>query len=221
MTSPVRALRPAAGHLDTARGCRTAPLPRLAYSEPVRRDRCRRTRAGRLRGHVRPPTRNLCEIDTETGEILPVVTIVTDNGGPFRSFRLEAFILKHPELSHVRTRVKSPGQNGSRERGLGTLKYERLYLDEMDDAVMLAKARRGMPDRVQRDQAPRSPVLEPAQGGAPRPGQPDRPDISNHRKPANSPLTRDIRKKLPGGMRQWSESPAEAPDRIDPGLALV
>ena len=85
------------------------------------------------------PLADLCEIDTETGEIKPVVTIVTDNGGPFRSFRFEAFILSHPELNHVRTRVKSPGQNGSRERGFGTLKYERLYIDEIDDAVMLAK----------------------------------------------------------------------------------
>ncbi len=80
-----------------------------------------------------------CEVDVETGELLPVVTIVTDNGGPFRSFRFEAFIELHPELAHVRTRVKTPGQNGSRERGFGTLKYERLFIDEIDDAVMLAK----------------------------------------------------------------------------------
>lgn len=33
--------------------------------------------------------------------------------------------------------VKSPGQNGSRERGFGTLKYERLFLDEMPDAPTL------------------------------------------------------------------------------------
>lgn len=75
----------------------------------------------------------------ETGENKPVATIVTDNGGPFRSFRFETFILAHPELRHVRTRVRTPGQNGSRERGFGTLKYERLYIDEIDDAVMLAK----------------------------------------------------------------------------------
>jgi Integrase core domain len=62
-----------------------------------------------------------------------------DNGGPFRSFRFEAFIELHPELAHVRTRVRSPGQNGSRERGFGTLEYERLFLDEIDDAVMLAE----------------------------------------------------------------------------------
>jgi len=27
-----------------------------------------------------------CEVDLDTGQIKPVVTIVTDNGGPFRSF---------------------------------------------------------------------------------------------------------------------------------------
>lgn len=79
-----------------------------------------------------------CGVDVETGEILPVVTIVTDNGGPFRSFRFEAFIELHPELHHVRIRVRTPGQNGSRERGFGTLKYERLFIDGIDDAIMLA-----------------------------------------------------------------------------------
>ena len=68
-----------------------------------------------------------------------MLTIVTDNGGPFRSFRFESFIAAHPELHHVRTRVKTPGQNGSRERGFGTLKYERLYLDEINDAIVLAE----------------------------------------------------------------------------------
>lgn len=65
------------------------------------------------------------------------MTIVTDNGGPFRSFRFEAFIATHPELRHVRTRVRSPGQYGSRERGFGTLKYERLFLEEIPDALDL------------------------------------------------------------------------------------
>ena len=89
-----------------------------------------------LFGH---PLRDQCPVDPDTGELLPVVTLVTDNGGPFRSFVFEAFIALHPELAHVRTRVKRPGQNGSRERGFGTLKYERLYLDQIDDAVMLAE----------------------------------------------------------------------------------
>jgi transposase InsO family protein len=73
------------------------------------------------------------------GNIVPVVTIVTDNGGPFRSFRFEAFITAHPELRHVRTRVRTPGQNGSRERGFGSLKYERLFLEEIDDVLDLVK----------------------------------------------------------------------------------
>ena len=67
------------------------------------------------------------------------MTIVTDNGGPFRSLNFELFITRHPELKHVRTRVKSPGQNGSRERGFGTLKYERLFLDEIPDALTLVE----------------------------------------------------------------------------------
>ena len=75
--------------------------------------------------------------DPATGEITPILTIVTDNGGPFRSFRFQAFIATHPELRHVRTRVKSPGQNGSRERGFGTLKYEKLYCEQIDDALDL------------------------------------------------------------------------------------
>lgn len=68
---------------------------------------------------------------------------MTDNGGPFRSLNFELYIMRHPELAHVRTRVRSPGQSGSRERGLGTLKYERLFLDEIDDALMLARRAAG------------------------------------------------------------------------------
>lgn len=51
----------------------------------------------------------------------------------------ESFIELHPELNHVRTRVKGPGQNGSRERGFGTLKYERLFIDKINDAVARAE----------------------------------------------------------------------------------
>ena len=85
------------------------------------------------------PLADACPIDPVTGEVLPVVTIVTDNGGPFRSIDFELFITSHPELHHVRTRVRSPGQNGSRERGFGTLKYERLFLDEIPDALTLVE----------------------------------------------------------------------------------
>lgn len=89
-----------------------------------------------LLGH---PLIDDCDLDEATGEIIPILTIMTDNGGPFRSFTFELFIMRHPELKHVRTRAKSPGQNGSRERGFGTLKYERLFLNEIPDALTLVE----------------------------------------------------------------------------------
>jgi transposase InsO family protein len=76
--------------------------------------------------------------DPDTGEIVPI-TLVTDNGGPFRSFRFGALIAATPELRHVRTRVRSPGQNGVRERGFQSLKYERLYREPIDDALDLVR----------------------------------------------------------------------------------
>lgn len=75
--------------------------------------------AERLAGHRLADD---CPIDPDTGELLPYLTIVTDNGGPFRSFRFEAFIASRPELRHVRTKVRTPGQNGVRERAFGSLK---------------------------------------------------------------------------------------------------
>ena len=35
--------------------------------------------------------------------------------------------------------MKSPGHNGSRERGFESLKYERLYLEEINDGLDLAR----------------------------------------------------------------------------------
>ena len=67
------------------------------------------------------------------------ITLVTDNGGPFRSFRFGALITARPELRHVRTRVRSPGQNGVRERAFGSLKYERLYREQIDDPLDLVR----------------------------------------------------------------------------------
>lgn len=89
-----------------------------------------------LLGH---PLVDLAEVDLETGQIMPVVTIVTDNGGPFRSFRFEAFIAGHRELHHVRTKVKTPGQNGSRERGFGSMKYEWLFREEIEHGLSLVE----------------------------------------------------------------------------------
>lgn len=90
----------------------------------------------RLLGH---PLIDDAAVDPATGEIEPVVTIVTDNGGPFRSLTFELFVLRHPELKHVRTKVRTPGQNGSRERGFGSMKYEWLFREEIDDALQLVE----------------------------------------------------------------------------------
>lgn len=65
--------------------------------------------AGTPLGH---PLIDDAPVDPETGEIVPMLTIVTDNGGPFRSATFELFIMRHPELKHLRTRVRTPGQNG-------------------------------------------------------------------------------------------------------------
>ncbi|WP_285730720.1 hypothetical protein [Kocuria sp. NBRC 114282] len=55
------------------------------------------------------PLADHARVDPETGEVSPVVTVVTDNGGPFRSFTFEAFIAARPELHHVRTKARTPG----------------------------------------------------------------------------------------------------------------
>jgi putative transposase len=106
-----------------------AGLARGAHGQPARRDRrgrARLTEAARLAG--------LTERD-EQGNVVPLVTLVTDNGGPLDSFRFEAFIATHLELCHVRTRVKSSWQKGSRERGFGSLEYEMFFLEKIPDAL--------------------------------------------------------------------------------------
>lgn len=49
--------------------------------------------------------------DPNTGEIF-LITLVTDNGRAFRSFRFEHFTTAHPEPRHVRTKTTPPGHNG-------------------------------------------------------------------------------------------------------------
>jgi putative transposase len=76
--------------------------------------------------------------DPATGEIRPV-KVVTDNGPAFKSAAFARFIAAHPELEHIRTRKKSPNTNGVRERAFGSLKYERLYREEIPDGLTLAE----------------------------------------------------------------------------------
>ena len=77
-------------------------------------------------------------VDAETGEPRPI-KIVTDNGGAFKGHAFAAFIASRPELVHIRTRRKSPGQNGVRERAFGSLKYEHLYRHEIETLADLAR----------------------------------------------------------------------------------
>jgi hypothetical protein len=147
-----------------------------------RRGRAGAHRGGRLTGR---PLLDLAERKTE-GNVLPLVTIVTDNGGPFRSFQFEAggtsrlrgIIATHPELRHVRTRVKTPGS----ER----LTRARLRLAEAREAVPRGDARRpgprhprrGLPGRVQHRPPSRGAGLEPPPRGPPRLGRPVDPQPS-------------------------------------------
>jgi putative transposase len=75
--------------------------------------------------------------DPTTGKIRRI-KLVTDNGGAFKGARFAAFIASRPELLHIRTRRRSPGQNGVRERAFGSLKYEHLYRIEIADGQTLA-----------------------------------------------------------------------------------
>ena len=76
--------------------------------------------------------------DPVTGQIRRL-KIVTDNGGAFKGATFARFIASRPELRHIRTRRKSPGQNGVRERAFGSLKYEHLYRLEIDDLPTLVR----------------------------------------------------------------------------------
>jgi transposase InsO family protein len=73
-----------------------------------------------------------------TGEIRPIC-LVTDNGPCFKAGGFARFIASRPELVHIRTRVKSPGQNGVRERGFLSLKYQQLYRHDIHDGHELAE----------------------------------------------------------------------------------
>ena len=83
------------------------------------------------------PLRELL-VDALTGEIRPIA-LVTDNGPCFKAARFAAYIERRPELIHIRTRRKSPQQNGVRERAFGSLKYEHLYRLEIDDGYDLGR----------------------------------------------------------------------------------
>lgn len=73
----------------------------------------------------------------DTGEVRPIA-LVTDNGPAFKANGFARFIDSRPELIHIRTRRKTPQQNGVRERAFGSLKYERLNRVDIPDGPTLA-----------------------------------------------------------------------------------
>lgn len=76
--------------------------------------------------------------------------------------------MAHPELKYVRTRVKSLGQNGSRERGFETLTYERLFPSEFPDALTLAERAEDYHIEYKHRASPPSHRLKPDSRGPPR-----------------------------------------------------
>ncbi|WP_217699361.1 integrase core domain-containing protein, partial [Protofrankia sp. BMG5.30] len=84
------------------------------------------------------------------------IKLVTDNGAAFKGAVFARFVASRSELLHIRTRRKSPGQNGVRERAFGSLKYEHLYrheIDTLDDLVREANAYREIFNRVRPHEA--------------------------------------------------------------------
>lgn len=93
-----------------------------------------RERAGEVLGH--PLIEDL--VDRDTGILTPVV-VVTDNGPCYKAGSFARYIRSRPEFEHVRTRHRSPESNGVIERWYQSLKYEHLYLQEIDDGPALAE----------------------------------------------------------------------------------
>jgi putative transposase len=63
---------------------------------------------------------------THTGQITPVI-VVSDNGPCYKSHGFARYIDSRPELTHVRTRRRSPQTNGVIERYHGAIQIEHLW----------------------------------------------------------------------------------------------
>ena len=74
--------------------------------------------------------------DPTTGEITPLA-VVTDNGPAMKSTAAARWFAARPHLAHVRTRHRSPHTNGVVERWFETLKYERLWCEEIPSGIDL------------------------------------------------------------------------------------
>lgn len=123
------------GVLDyVSKFCLTCPVTATkTWREAVAALEAARERAGEVLGQ--PLIADL--VDRQTGELEPVV-VVTDNGPCYKAGAFASYIRSRPEFEHVRTRHRSPESNGVIERWNQSLKYEHLYLHEIDDGPALA-----------------------------------------------------------------------------------
>ncbi len=95
----------------------------------------------------------------ETGELTPGI-VVSDNGPCYRAVGFARYIASRPELSHVRTRHRSPGTNGVIERFYQAIKYEHLYRHEIDDGPALAEHVDGYLDTYNRQRPHEALVMD-------------------------------------------------------------
>jgi transposase InsO family protein len=71
---------------------------------------------------------------TTTGQITPVI-VVSDNGPCYKSHGFQRYIASRPELTHVRTRRRTPQTNGVIERYHGAIQIEHLWRQLPADGV--------------------------------------------------------------------------------------
>jgi putative transposase len=125
-----------AGVVDyAAKFCLTCPVTATkTWREAAGALEAARERAGEVLG--RPLIADL--VDRATGELEPI-RVVTDNGPCYKAAAFARYIRSRPEFEHVRTRHRAPQTNGVIERFYGSIKYEHLYLHEIDDGAALAE----------------------------------------------------------------------------------
>ena len=75
---------------------------------------------------------------SQTGEITPVI-LVSDNGPCYKSHAFGRYIDSRPELTHVRTRRRSPQTNGVIERYHGAIQIEHLWRQLPADGVQMTQ----------------------------------------------------------------------------------
>jgi putative transposase len=132
-----------------AKFCLTCPVTATkTWREAVAALEAARERAGEVLGHALIADL----VDRGSGELFPI-RVVTDNGPCYKAGAFARYIASRPEFEHVRTRHRSPETNGVIERWYESIKYEHLYLHEIDDGPALAEHVAGY-QRIYNDERP-------------------------------------------------------------------